>query len=141
MAVIIEVLWVAHGRLPPEMNQRLRVPLRQCYVLILGGGDSPDPFSIPRWNSTQETPRGSDYGLIVEETESRAERRTTQFWAKTQAMPQQRKVPIAWGDSDVIWSQSSWHPVPKTASQSTKIPWRSRANCLCCTFPLFTCTI
>lgn len=52
VAVIIEVLWVAHGRLPPEMNQHLRVPLRQCYVLILGGGDSPDPFSIPRWNST-----------------------------------------------------------------------------------------
>lgn len=77
VAVIIEVLWVAHGRLPPEMNQHLRVPLRQCYELILGGGDSPDPFSIPRWNSTQETPRGSDYGLIVEETESRAERRTT----------------------------------------------------------------
>lgn len=69
VAVIIEELWVAHGRLSPEMNQHLRVPLRQRYVLILDGGDSPDPFSITRWNSTQETLRGSDYELIVEETE------------------------------------------------------------------------
>lgn len=66
----------AHGRLPPEMNQLLRVPLRQRYVLILGGGDSPDPFSIPRWNSTQETPRGSVYELIVEETERMTARKS-----------------------------------------------------------------
>lgn len=74
--MIIDALWVAHGRLPPEMNQLLRVPLRQRYVLILGGGDSPDPVSIPRWNSTQETPRGSVYELIVEETERMMARKT-----------------------------------------------------------------
>lgn len=76
VAVIIEALWVAHGRLLPEMNQLLRVPLRQRYELILGGGNSPGPFSIPRWNSTQETPRGSVYELIVEEKERMMVRKT-----------------------------------------------------------------
>lgn len=137
VAVIIEELWVAHGRLSPGMNQHLRVPLRQRYVLILDGGDSPDPFSITRWNSTQETLRGSDYELIVEETERMVKETCTIPGPRHNNAIQEGPYSSQPG---LFYIQPGWHLGP-TASQTTRIAWRTRANRLCCTFSLSTWTI